>query len=74
MMQRIIEHSHGNPLKNQKIFFFPNEYPCVVCSQGKLIVKPSFSKVTFESPVILKRKHGTYVDLSIHHVDISVTL
>ena len=27
MMQRIIEQSHGHPLKNQKILF-PNEYPC----------------------------------------------
>ena len=57
MMRRIIEHSNGHPLKNQKILL-PNEYPYVVYSQGKLIVKPSFSKVTFESPVFLKRIHG----------------
>ena len=56
MMQRIIEHSHGHPLKNQKILL-PNEYPCAAYSQGKLIVKPFFSKVTFESPVFLKRIH-----------------
>ena len=31
MMHRIIEHSHGHPLKNQKIFL-PNEYSCVDCS------------------------------------------
>ena len=30
MMWRIIEHSHGHPLKNQKILL-PNEYLCVVC-------------------------------------------
>ena len=52
MMLRIIEHSHGHPLKNQKILL-PNEYPCATCSEGKLIVRPSFSKVTFESPVFL---------------------
>ena len=52
-----LEHSHGHPLKNQKIIL-PNEYPCVACSQGKLIVIPFFSKVTFESPVFLERIHG----------------
>ena len=56
MMRRIIEHLHGHPLKNQKILL-PNEYPCPACSQGKLIVRPSFSKVTFESPVFLERIH-----------------
>ena len=43
MMQRIIEQSHGHPLKNQKILL-PNEFSCDPCSQGKLIVKPSFIK------------------------------
>ena len=57
MMQRIIKHSHGHPLKNQKILL-PNEYPYATCSQGKLIVIPSFSKVTFESPIFLERIHG----------------
>ncbi|WJZ90040.1 hypothetical protein VitviT2T_009216 [Vitis vinifera] len=33
MMRRIIEHSHGHPLKNQKILS-PNEYSCAACSQG----------------------------------------
>ena len=56
MMQRIIEHSHEHSLKNQKIVL-PNEYPCATCSQGKLIVIPSFSKVTFESLVFLERIH-----------------
>ena len=51
MMRRIIEHSHGHPLKNQKILL-PNEYPCATYSQGKLIVRSSFSKVTFKSPVL----------------------
>ena len=48
MMQRTIEHSHGNSLKNQKILLL-NEYPCVSYSQGKLIVRPSFSKVVSRS-------------------------
>ena len=57
MIRRIIEHSHGHPLKNQNILL-PNEYSCVACSQGKLIVKPSFNKVTFELSIFLERIHG----------------
>ena len=72
MMLRIIEHSHGHPLKNQKIIL-SNEYSCVACSQGKLIIRPSFDKVTFESPVFLERISGIYVDLFIHHVDFFIT-
>jgi hypothetical protein len=40
MMQRSIENSHKHPLKNMKILL-PSENPCAVCSQGKLITKPS---------------------------------
>ena len=57
MMLWIIEYSHGHPLKNQKILF-PSEYSCVTCSQGKLIIIPSFTKVISESPVFLERIHG----------------
>ena len=31
MMRRIIENSHGHPLKNQKILL-PSDYPCNACS------------------------------------------
>ena len=57
MMCRIIEHSHGHPLKNHKILL-PNEYSCAACSQGKLIIRPSFIKVISESPIFLERIHG----------------
>jgi hypothetical protein len=53
-MHQIIENSHRHPLKNQKILL-PNDYPCVACSQGKLIIKPSLSKVIIESPSFLQR-------------------
>ena len=56
MMRRIIENSQGHELKNQKILL-SHEYPCVACSQGKLIVSPSHTKVKFESPIFLKRVH-----------------
>ena len=54
MMRRIIENSQGHELKNQKILL-SHEYPCVACSQGKLIVRPSHTKVKFESPIFLER-------------------
>ena len=57
MMHQIIEHSHGHPLKNQEILL-PNEYSCVACSQGKLIVRPSFTKVISNPSVFLERIHG----------------
>ena len=57
MIRRIIEQSHGHPLKNQKILSL-NEYSCAACSQGKLIIRPSFTKVISESPVSLERIHG----------------
>ena len=53
----IIEHSHGHPLKNQKILF-PNEYPCIASSQGKLIFRSSLTNIIYESPVFLERIHG----------------
>ena len=54
MMRRIIEQSHGHPLKNQKILL-SNEFSCDPCSQGKLIVKPSFHKIMSESPVFFRK-------------------
>ena len=53
MMCRIIENSHGHPLMNQKILS-PSDYTCSACSQGKLIVRPSLSKIVFESPYFLE--------------------
>ena len=57
MMRRIIENSHGNSLKDQRILM-PNEFNCVTCSQGKLITKPSQMKVGVESLGFLERIHG----------------
>ena len=53
MMRRIIENSHGDPLKNQKILL-SSDYPCTPYSQGKLIVRPSPTKVLVESPTFLE--------------------
>ena len=61
MMRRIIENSHGHPLKNHKILL-SSDYPCTACSQGKLIVRPSHTKVLIESPIFWNESMGTYVD------------
>ena len=57
MMCRIINNYLGHPLKNRKILM-PNDYNCVACSQGKLIIKPSFTKVEYESPTFLECIQG----------------
>ena len=57
MMRRIIENSQEHELKNQNILL-SHEYPCVTCSQGKLIVRSSHTKVKFEFPIFLERVHG----------------
>ncbi|KAL4031308.1 hypothetical protein IC575_009584 [Cucumis melo] len=57
MMRRIIENSHGHPLKNQKILQ-SKELSCIACSQGKLIIRSSPVKVGVESPTFLERIHG----------------
>ena len=53
MMRRIIENSHGHPLKNHKILL-SSDYPCTSCSRGKLIVRPSPTKVLVETPTFLE--------------------
>ena len=56
-MKIIIENSHRHPLKNQKILQ-SNELSCMACSQGKLLIRPSPTKVRVESPTFLERIHG----------------
>ena len=57
MMRRIIENSHGHLLKNQNIIL-SSDYPYAACSQGKLIIRSSHTKVLVESPTFLKRIQG----------------
>ena len=57
MMRQIIENSHGHPLKNQMIFL-PSDNSCSNCSKSKLITRPSFSKIVFESSSFLERIKG----------------
>ncbi|CAL2237733.1 unnamed protein product [Prunus armeniaca] len=57
MMRRIIENSHGHPLKNQRILL-SSDCPCQTCSQGKLVIKPSPLKIASESLTFLQRIQG----------------
>ena len=50
------------------------DYSCSACSQGKLIIKPSPSKIAIESPSFLERCKGIFVNLYTHHVDHSCIL
>ena len=53
MMRHIINNSFRHFLKNRNIMM-PNYYNCIVCSQGKSIIRPSFIKVEYESPTFLE--------------------
>ena len=57
MMRQIVEQSHEHPLKNQKILL-PNEFSYDPCSQGKLIVRPSFNKIMSDHQFFLERING----------------
>ena len=56
MMRRIID-SSGHSLKNKKILQ-TNKFSCAACSQGKLIIRPSPTKIGIESPIFQERIHG----------------
>ena len=57
MMHRIVQNSNGNPLTSRQILV-TDGYTCAACSKGKLIIRPSFTKVTFESPAFLEHIQG----------------
>ena len=57
MMLRIVQNSNGHPLTSRQILVTEG-YTCVGCSKGKLIIRPSFTKVTFESFTFLERIQG----------------
>ena len=57
MMRRIVQNSNGHPLTSKQILVIDG-YTCVACSKGKLIIRPSFTKVTFESLAFLESMQG----------------
>ena len=57
MMRRIVQKSNGNPITSKQILV-TDGYTYVACSKGKLIIRPSFTKVTFESLAFLECIQG----------------
>ncbi|GKE43619.1 retrovirus-related pol polyprotein from transposon TNT 1-94 [Tanacetum coccineum] len=55
MMKRIVENTHGHPLKDQKFSKMDKVPLCTSCSLRKLIVRPSPLKIENESPMFLER-------------------
>ncbi|KAD6795987.1 hypothetical protein E3N88_06883 [Mikania micrantha] len=58
MMKRIIENTHGHPLRDQKLPQIDKIPLCVSCSLGKLVTRPSPLKIEHESPLFLERIQG----------------
>ena len=57
MMRRIVQNSNGHQLTSYQILV-TNGYTCASCSKDKLIIRQSFTNVTFESPAFLERIQG----------------
>ena len=57
MMRRIVQNSNGHPLTSRQILV-TDGYTCAACSKCKLIIRPSFTKTTFESPAFLEHIQG----------------
>ncbi|GJZ07345.1 disease resistance CC-NBS-LRR class family protein [Tanacetum coccineum] len=58
MTKRIVENTHGHPLKDQKFPKIDKVPLCTSCSLGKLIARSSPLKVENESPMFLERIQG----------------
>ena len=57
MMCRIVQNSNRHPLTSRQILK-SHDFSCTSCSQGKLIIRPSFTKIASESPAFLERIQG----------------
>ena len=64
MMRRIVENYNGHPSRS-KNFLTSLSFTCATCSQGTLIIRPSFTKVIYESLAFLEGIQGDICE-SIH--------
>ena len=62
MMCQILTNPIGHNMPSSKISFV-NKFICEACGKGKLIVRPSRTKVGIKSPIFLKRIHGDICEL-----------
>ena len=73
MMRRIVQNSNGHPLTSSQILK-SHDFSRTAYFQGKLIIRPSFTKIASESPAFLERIQGIFVGLFTHLVDLFVIL
>ena len=57
MMRRIVQNSNRHPLTSRQILK-SHYFSCTACSQGKLIIRPSFTKIVSESPAFQEHIQG----------------
>ena len=57
MMRHIVQNSNGHPLTSRQILK-SHDFCCTACSQGKLIIRPSFPKIASKSPAFLEHIQG----------------
>ena len=54
MLTKIIKDAHAHPMKNINVIK-PSNFPCIACSLGKIITRPSVNKIKTELPGFLVR-------------------
>ena len=57
MMRYIVQNSNGHPLTSRQLLK-SHDFSCTACSQDKLIIRLSFTKIASESPAFLERIQG----------------
>ena len=57
MMRCIVQNSNEYPLTSRQILK-SHDFNCTACFQGKLIIRPSLTKIAFEPPAFLERIQG----------------
>ena len=57
MMRHIVQNSNRHPLTSRQILKC-HDFRCTASSQGKLIIRPSCTKIAFESPTFLEHIQG----------------
>ena len=57
MMRRIVQNYNGHPLTSRQILT-SNDFSYTACSQGKLIIRPSFTKIVSKSLTFMERIQG----------------
>ena len=53
MTRHIVQNSNGHPLTSRQILK-SQDFSCTACSQGKLIIRPSFTKIVSKSSAFLE--------------------